>query len=142
MIYLMTKFEKLSSGVGLATILLFASSSSVFAQTTINPCAGAGADFYQTLCALSTTQLPTLVQRIIVILLIFAVLISLFFLIFGGIKWILSGGDKTGVETARNMIIAAIVGLVIAFLAFFILNVVLGLFGLGFDNLKLPRLTN
>lgn len=137
----MNKFEKLSFSVGLATTSLFASASAAFANTTIDPCAGAGATFYKTLCDLSTTQLPTLVQRIIVILLIAAVLISLFFLIFGGIKWILSGGDKSGVENARNMIIAAIVGLVIAFLAFFILNVVLGLFGLGFNNLVLPRLT-
>jgi len=51
-----------------------------------------------------------------------------------------SGGDKAKVESARGTIIAAIVGLVIAFLAFFILSLALSFFGLSLTNLTLPRL--
>lgn len=84
-----------------------------------------------------------IVQFIITILLTAAVVISLVFLIYGGIRWILSGGDKQAIENARNTIVAAIVGLVISLLAFFVLNLIAtallnlpgGLFKLPFPSL-------
>lgn len=98
---------------------------------------------FSALCKLSNSSLPSIFSGVITIMLIAAVLISLFFLIWGGIKWILSGGDTKGVEAARNHIIAAIVGLIIAFAAFFILNIVVTLFiGGGLQNLTLPVLGN
>lgn len=66
------------------------------------------------------------------LLLLMATLLSLAFLIWGGIKWILSGGDKHGIEGARGTIIYAIIGLVISFSAFFIINVVGYFFGVNF----------
>lgn len=62
-------------------------------------------------------------------LLILALLLSLFFLIWGGITWTMSGGDKHGVEVARNKIIYAIAGLVLVFLSFFIISVIGQMFG-------------
>jgi hypothetical protein len=83
----------------------------------------------------------SVLSKIITLILVGAVILALFFLIWGGIKWIMSGGDKAKVESARNTIIAAIIGLIIAFLAFFILNVVAGLFGIGAVNqLQLPKI--
>jgi len=38
-------------------------------------------------------------------------------LIIGGIRWILSGGDKANTESARNQITAALIGLIIVFAA-------------------------
>ena len=73
---------------------------------------------------------------------IVAVIVALGFLIYGGIKWIISGGDKAGVEAARNTIVAAVVGLVIVFLSYFILNIILGIFGLSLGTLTLPTLTS
>lgn len=58
------------------------------------------------------------------IVLIVGVLIALFFLIFSGIQWILSGGDKTKIQAARMRLTYAIVGLVLLFLSFFIVNLV------------------
>jgi hypothetical protein len=81
------------------------------------------------------------IGRVITILFIISVIIALAFLIYGGIKWITSGGDKAAVEAARNTIVAAIVGLVIVFLSYFILNIILQAFGLTFGALQLPRLT-
>lgn len=51
-----------------------------------------------------------------------ATLLSLTFLVWGGLSWILSGGDKTKVLAARNRIVYAIIGLVICFLAFAIVS--------------------
>src|SRR3990167_7266093 len=75
---------------------------------------------------------------------ILATVLALGYLIYGGIRWITSGGDKTAVEGARNHIIAAIIGLAVIFLSFLILNVVVGFFVPGFklDNIILPELKN
>lgn len=62
-------------------------------------------------------------------LFVVATLLALFFLIFGGIAWIMSGGEKTKVEAARKRITFAIIGLVVAFMAFFIINILGNLFG-------------
>lgn len=70
-------------------------------------------------------------QFMVTLLFIVGIIIAVVFLIYGGIKWILSGGDKTGVEAARNHIIAAIVGLIIIIGAFFIINIVFTLIGIN-----------
>lgn len=104
-------------------------------NTNLNPCPPGQ---FSVLCGFS--DMGKVLGFVITIAFIIAILIALFYLIWGGIKWITSGGDKGGVETARNQIISAIVGLIIVFLAFFILNLVLGLFGLSLFNLKLPNI--
>jgi hypothetical protein len=52
--------------------------------------------------------------------------ISVIMLIIGGIRYTISAGDSGNVTAAKNTILYAIVGLVIAFLAFAIVNYVLG----------------
>ena len=70
-----------------------------------------------------------------------AVIAALIFLLIGGIKWLVSGGDKAAVEAARGQIVAAIIGLVIVIFAYFILNFVLTLIGIpGLTNLNIPTL--
>jgi hypothetical protein len=54
-----------------------------------------------------------LISSLVGVLLILAALMAFFFLILGGIQWITSGGDKAGMEAARNKITHAIVGLII-----------------------------
>jgi hypothetical protein len=52
--------------------------------------------------------------------------ISVIMLIIGGIRYTLSGGAATEVQNAKNTILYAIIGIVVAFLAFAIVNWVLG----------------
>jgi len=52
--------------------------------------------------------------------------ISVIMLIVGGIRYTVSAGDSGSVTAAKNTIMYAIIGLVIAFLAFAIVNWVLG----------------
>lgn len=113
-----------------------------FAQVNIDPCPkgqGGGTDF-SGLCNLDANNLGGVVSGVITVLLIGAAIIALFFLIWGGIRWITSGGDKGKVDSARQTIIASIIGLVVALLAFFIITLVLGLFNLSLTNLTLPDL--
>lgn len=51
------------------------------------------------------------------ILALIAGIVSVSFMVWGGIKYITSGGDSSGVSTAKNTIIAALVGLLVALLA-------------------------
>jgi uncharacterized protein YacL len=113
-----------------------------FAQVSVNPCPsgqGGGSNF-SVLCGLNASKFGTVLSEVITIVLIAAAIIALFFLILGGIRWITSGGDKAKVESARNTIIASIIGLIIALLAFFIITIVLGFFGLSLANLTLPKI--
>lgn len=58
-----------------------------------------------------------------------AMFLAVAYLMFGGIKWITSRGDKVGVETARRHIMAAVIGLVIVIGTFFILQVLFTVLG-------------
>lgn len=79
--------------------------------------------------------------NLVTIVFVMATLLAFAFLIFGGIRWILSGGDKEGTAKARGTITAAIIGLAIVFLSFVIMNVVGKVFGFDIFNLVLPKLT-
>lgn len=52
-------------------------------------------------------------------------IIAVIMLIIGGIRYLLSGGDSKKVTDAKNTVLYAIIGLVIAFLAFAIVNFVI-----------------
>jgi len=57
-------------------------------------------------------------------------LISVIMLVYGGLRYILSGGDSKKVTDAKNTILYAIIGLIISMLAYaivhFVLNSVIG----------------
>lgn len=126
-----------AAGISVATYL--GAAFPAFAQQTINvnPCPTGQ---FGNLCNLNQQSIGPVLANVVTVVLIAAAVISLFFLIFGGIRWITSGGDKSKVESARNTIIAAIIGLIIALLAFFIITIVLGLFGLSLTNLQIPKI--
>lgn len=123
--------------LALSATTLLASSVSAFADS-VKPCAsGIGS-----LCNPNTNNLGDLIGRIIDYLLIAAAIIAVIFLIWGGIRWIMSGGDKAKVEAARNSVIGAIIGLIIVFAAYFIIDVVLHVI-FGFDiggGINIPSL--
>lgn len=76
------------------------------------------------------TDGTSLISLIISLLLITTVLFALGFIIWGGIMWTTSGGDKQKVENARKIIIFAVVGLLVAFLAFFVIGILGSFFNL------------
>ena len=67
---------------------------------------------------------------------------ALVFLVIGGVKWLTSQGEKEGIGKARETIVAAVVGLIIIFLSYLIVNFILNLFvGVSLFNLRLPTIT-
>ena len=68
----------------------------------------------------------------LVTILVIAGVVFFFMLIIGGIRWILSGGDKANTEAARNQITAALIGLVVVFAAWALATLIGNIFGITF----------
>lgn len=66
-----------------------------------------------------------IIQRFTSIALYVIGAISVIMLIWGGLRYILSGGDNKKITDAKNTILYAIIGLIIAFLAYAIVSFVL-----------------
>jgi len=116
---------------------LFTTASAFAAATDINLTPPKG--------AIASVKLENIPQFVITLLFVIGIIVALAFLIYGGIKWIISGGDKANVDAARKHIVAAIIGLVIVVSAFVILNFVFQiLFGSQFSlsNLCIPSLND
>jgi len=58
------------------------------------------------------------------LLLIVAVILTLIYLILGGLAWIQSGGDKQKLTQARARLTYAIIGLIVALGSFFIISII------------------
>ena len=58
-------------------------------------------------------SLPGMIGRIINIALSFLGIVLLFYLIYGGFKWMTAGGESKGVDEAKTMIRNAIIGMII-----------------------------
>ncbi len=67
-------------------------------------------------------------QTITNILLFIIGAIAVIMLIIGGIRYTVSGGDSSAVTSAKNTILYAIVGIVVAILAYAVVNWVIGSF--------------
>lgn len=81
-----------------------------------------------------------LISRLIKIALILGVLVCFLYLMLGGFQWMTSGGEKEGVQTAKQKITQAIVGLAILASAWAIIVLIgkfLGIQLLG-GPIKLP----
>lgn len=122
----------------LTPVYVFLSSGSfAFADVNVNPCKGADG-ISAALCKLDPANFGNMVSGLINAAFVIAVIVALGYLIYGGIRWIMSQGDKTKVENARNHVIAAVIGLVIVFMAYLIISVVLQIFtGKGFGDLTI-----
>lgn len=64
-------------------------------------------------------------QTVVNILLFIVGAIAVIMLIVGGIRYVVSGGDQSAVTGAKNTILYAIVGIVVAFLAYAAVNFVI-----------------
>lgn len=72
-----------------------------------------------------------MLRSLLNIVLVIGVIAVLLYLIWGGIEWITSGGDKGKTESARNKITSAVIGLIILISAWAIFQFVQQLLGLS-----------
>lgn len=87
------------------------------------------------------SDLGQLISAVVGTIMIIAALLAFLYLILGGIKWITSGGDKAGMEEARNKITHAIVGLIVVGAAWAIMTLVQNFLGVQIigGTIDLPR---
>src|SRR3990172_3354595 len=105
--------------------------STVFAQINLTP--------RGQFTTLNSITIGNIISAIIILVLIVAALVFFFMLVLGGIKYITSGGDKGQTEAARGQITAALIGLVIVFAAWAIINLVNLFFGINILQLTIPN---
>lgn len=125
------KIKKLIAGA-FAPIVSLALPASAFAETII------------------PTELKTvgefdaidIVRGIIQFILVVAFVLAFIMLLIGGIRWITAGGDEKAVGSARNMITAALIGLVIVLVAFALIKLVETFFGVSIisGGVEIPKI--
>lgn len=70
------------------------------------------------------TDFQSIVSRVVTILFTIIGILAVISIIIGGIRYATSNGDQAAIKSAKNTILYAVVGLVVAMLAFAIVNFV------------------
>lgn len=113
--------------LGLSVAGLAAAPSVTFALDPLgNVCTGATSD--NPVCKAKNDNGGTLIGKIVNTLLFVVGALSVVMIIVGGIYYTISTGDSGRVSRAKNTIMYAVVGLVVSFLAYAIVNWVFNLF--------------
>jgi len=123
----MKKLFRTASSIG----LLLASATPAFAQNVGVPQPP----------GFQIDNIGTLISGVIGLALLIAGILVFGYLVWGGIQWILSGGDKAKVEEARNRITAALVGLGIVAAAWAVMKLIEFFFGITIlsENVTIPK---
>lgn len=118
----MNRIQKfaLSTGVSLSGVMATAMpvlAATRFTDTNVDPGKGFATDF------------GGMINGVLSFVMVIAALLVFMYLIWGGIEWITSGGDKGKTESARNKITSAIIGLVVVAASYAILTLALNFLG-------------
>lgn len=89
---------------------------------------------------LGNYTIPQIVSALVGLVLVVAGLVAFAYLIFGGVMWISSSGDKGKIETARNTITAALIGLLIVFSTWAIIQLIQVFFGVNILKMAIPSI--
>lgn len=81
-----------------------------------------------------------LVGNIIGGIMIAGFLLSMVFVLLGGLSWITAGGDKAQLESARNKITNAIIGLIIVASIWAVMSLIGPFLGIDFPTLPIPTI--
>lgn len=82
------------------------------------------------------------IPKIVAILFVVGSLAFFFMFMIGAVRWILSGGDKAAVESARAQITQALTGLVVMFSIWAIATLIKAVFGYDLININFGNLLN
>jgi hypothetical protein len=88
------------------------------------------------------TLFNSIIQNTVTLLFITGVLIFMLFFFIGAFKWMLSSGDKGGLQNAREAVLHAVIGLFIMFALYAVLKLVEIFLGVCLINLGVPGLND
>lgn len=136
-------FKKIASSV-VAAIPFVAHPANVLAQVELQSIDGGDqasiANISEDFAPLTAFTPSDMLRTILNIMLGVAGVISFVVLLWGGLQWILAGGDKEGTEKARKKITAALIGLAIVFSAYALLYIIRVLFGVDLIQVNLQTI--
>ena len=81
------------------------------------------------------TCITHIVFRVVDVAIILAGIMLLAFLVWGGIEWLTSGGDKGKIENARSKITSALIGVAVVAASYAIWKLALTFFGIDAPNI-------
>ena len=113
--------------LGLAVAPVAVSSTALAATPKEQVCLGSGGTWSGTTCTNTASgggTLEGLFKNIVNTLLYVIGAVSVIMIVIGGFRYVVSGGDSSSVTGAKNTILYAVVGLVIAVAAYAIVNFV------------------
>lgn len=113
------------SYVGAATALLLLDLSQAHAIGTISDGAGAARGQEQPVDLFGDMGV---FSKISSVLLFIVGAIAVIMIVIGGLRYVISGGDASQVQSAKNTILYALVGVIVAILAYAAVNFVIGSF--------------
>ncbi len=87
----------------------------------------------------SVANLGELISGLVTAAIVIAAVVALIFLVWGGIEWLTSGGDKTHTEKAQQRITNAVIGLAIVVASWAVIQLIAGFFGIDFANLDIGK---
>jgi hypothetical protein len=134
----MTKTQKIISLSSALATVMAVSPLSVFAQLNDSVDINTNGEFSN----LQNIKPSGFIRAAISILLGVAGVAAFIFLLWGGLSWILAGGDKDGTEKARKRITAALVGLAIVFSAYALIFIIRALFGIDIIGVNLQSINS
>jgi cytochrome bd-type quinol oxidase subunit 2 len=76
----------------------------------------------------TSSNLQANIRNITNTLLLVVGVVAVIMLIIGGLRYILSGGDEAGTRSAKDTILYSVIGIIVALLAYAIVNFVIGRF--------------
>lgn len=91
----------------------------------IGPCDTTEGGENTKICKTNATSLSGVIKGVINILLFVAGMIAVLMIVIGGLRYITSDGDSNRASQARNTILYALIGLIVAISAYAIVNFVL-----------------
>ena len=84
-----------------------------------------GLDVFQTESGASTATLPTVIGKVVKIVISFLGLIAAVIIIIGGFQWMTSGGNEEKIAGAKKLMINGLIGMVLVILAYAIASFVI-----------------
>lgn len=90
-------------------------------------CTGQASDA-QSVCGNTGDTAATMTKTVVNVMLFILGIIAVIMIVIGGIRYVVSAGDSSAVTGAKNTILYSVVGLVVAILAYAIVNFVITTF--------------
>jgi hypothetical protein len=125
--------NKLTKALATTTLLL-TQASPAFAQDDAGK-----VDIGRVTTGFSITDIGVFIAALVQLLFAIAGVLVFAYLIWGGIQWITSGGDKTATQAARDRITAALVGLAIIAIAYALTRLLGAFFGINFTSFNITK---